>query len=417
VAVAAPDGVAPSRRAAYAVLRRTSEGAAYADRALRGEAAGLNPRDYALAKRIAFGTIQRQGTLDWVIDSRIKRKLDPPIRDALRLGLYQLLFLDGVADHAAVGEAVALATGATSRGAGGLVNAVLRRVQREGITLPEDTDPHGASVRHSHPRWLVDRWWEELGPDTTRALLAANNEPAELALRVNTLVDFDLSGIPGARLGDAIVVDGTLDAAAHPGFAAGAFVVQSRAAQAVSRVVDPQPGERILDLCAAPGGKTTHLAALMGGTGEVVAVERHGGRARALQQAATRLQATSVRVVQDDATTFTDDAGFDRILLDPPCSGLGTLRTHPDLRWRVTAQQVDELAVIQDAMLASARRLLRPGGRLVFSTCTISTREERMAGVGQIRTLPSRDATDGFYIAWDGDGEAHRSRPGVPELP
>lgn len=411
------EGVAPSRRAAYAVLRRTSEGAAYADRALRGEAAGLSPRDYALAKRIAFGTIQRQGTLDWVIDSRIKRKLDPPIRDALRLGLYQLLFLDGVADHAAVGEAVSLASGATSRGAGGLVNAVLRRVQREGITFPEDTDPHGASVRHSHPRWLVDRWWEELGPDETRALLAANNEPAELTLRVNRLVDYDLSDIPGERLGDAIVVEGTLDAAAHPGFAAGAFVVQSRAAQAVARIVDPQPGERILDLCAAPGGKTTHLAALMGGKGEVVAVERHGGRARMLQQTAGRLQATNVRVLQEDAATFTDAAGFDRVLLDPPCSGLGTLRTHPDLRWRVTPEQVDELAIVQDRLLEAARAALKPGGRLVYSTCTISTREERLVGAGCVRTLPSRDRTDGFYIAWDGDGETNRSRPGVPELP
>jgi 16S rRNA (cytosine967-C5)-methyltransferase len=416
----AADAVAPARRVAFAVLRRATDDAAYADRALRGAAQGLSPRDHALAKRLAFGTIQRQGTLDWVIDARVNRKLDPPVRDALRLGLYQLLFLDGVAPHAAVGESVSLATGASSRGAGGLVNAVLRRVQREGVDLPADDSPAGAAIRHSHPQWLVERWWGELGPDATRALLAANNEPAELALRVNTLVEHDLGDVPGDRVGDAIVVRGAFDPSAHPGWAAGAFVVQSRAAQAVSRVVDPQPGERVLDLCAAPGGKTTHLAALMGGTGEVVAVERHAGRAEALQRTAERLRATNVRVVTADATAFTDPDGFDRVLLDPPCSGLGTLRTHPDLRWRVTAAHVDALALVQDDMLAAARRLLRPGGRLVYSTCTISAREERMAGDGAIRTLPSEDRTDGFYIAWDGDGRTSapgRQAPPVPELP
>ncbi len=417
----AADDIAPARRVAFAVLRRTTDGAAYADRALRSEGAGLQSRDHALAKRLVFGAIQRQGTLDWVIDRRVDRKLDPPIRDALRLGIYQLLFMDGIADHAAVSESVALARAATSRGAGGLVNAVLRRVQREGIELPEDDTPHGASIRHSHPRWLVDRWWEELGPDATRALLAANNEPAELALRINTLVDHDLSDIPGTRLGDALVVDGAFDAGAHPAWAQGAFVVQSRAAQAVGRIVDPQPGERVLDLCAAPGGKTTHLAALMGGKGEVVAVERHAGRAKQLQQACGRLRATSVRVIDADAATFTDPDGFDRVLLDPPCSGLGTLRTHPDLRWRITEADVDALATIQDGLLESARRALRPGGpeRLVYAVCTISAREERMVGDGCLRTLPSRDGTDGFYIAWHGGGQGNQvgSGPRVPELP
>jgi 16S rRNA (cytosine967-C5)-methyltransferase len=412
------EGVAPARRVAYAVLRRSDDGA-YVDRALRGEATGLDPRDYALAKRLAFGTVQRRDTLDWVIDSRVDRALDPPVRDALRLGLYQLLFLDGIADHAAVGESVSLATAAASKGAGGLVNAVLRRVQREGAPLPEDLVPASAAIRHSHPRWIVDRWWEEFGPDGARALLAANNEPAEVALRVNRLLERNLDDIPGTRLGDAIVTDGHFDPATHPGWASGAFVVQSRAAQAVARIVDPQPGERILDLCAAPGGKTTHLAALMGGEGEVVAVERHPGRAAALERTAARLGAHNVTVVVGDAAQFVDEAGFDRVLLDPPCSGLGTLRTHPDLRWRVTPEDVDHLATVQDRLLEAARRALRPDGpnRLVYSTCTISRTEERLVGEGQLRTLPSVDGTDGFYIAWDGYGQTSGSRPGVPELP
>ena len=205
------------------------------------------------------------------------------MRAALQLGLFQLLFLDGVAAHAAIGEAVELAKPSPGHR---LVNAVLRRVQREGVELPSDATPEGASIRHSHPRWIVDLWWDWLGADETRALLAADNEPAELALRVNALVDYDLDDVPGRREGETIVVDGPFDALAHPGYAAGRVhpaVARQPARGARAR---PAPGERVLDLCAAPGGKTTHLAALMEGTGEVVAVERHPQRARALQATA-----------------------------------------------------------------------------------------------------------------------------------
>jgi 16S rRNA (cytosine967-C5)-methyltransferase len=215
-------------------------------------------------------------------------------------------------------------------------------------------------------------------------------------------VPFDLSDVPGRRDGDTIVVEGPFDALAHPGYAAGAFTPQSRASQLVAPFVGPQPGERILDLCAAPGGKTTHLAALMGARGEVVAVERHPGRARALRASAARMRADNVRVVAADAKGFEDPDGFDRVLLDPPCSGLGTLQSHPDLRWRVTPQAIRRLATEQDALLAAARRLLRPGGVLVYSVCTISPAEERLEGDDAIRTYPDRDGTDGFYIARDG---------------
>jgi 16S rRNA (cytosine967-C5)-methyltransferase len=170
----------------------------------------------------------------------------------------------------------------------------------------------------------------------------------------------------------------------------------------VARTVDPQPGERVLDLCAAPGGKTTHLAALMGDRGEVVAVERHPGRARALRATAERMRAGSVRVVVGDAREFAGDGGFDRVLLDPPCSGLGTLRSHPDLRWHVSPRTVVALAAEQDAMLAAARRARRPGGVLVYSVCTISPAEERLVADDAIRTFPHKDGTDGFYIARDG---------------
>jgi 16S rRNA (cytosine967-C5)-methyltransferase len=391
--------VTPARRAAHAVVLRVLDQGAYADRALHGEARGLEPRERAFAKQLAFGTVQRRLTLDHVIAQYAKGQLEPRVRAALELGLFQLLFLDGVAEHAAIGEAVELAK--PSRGHR-VVNAVLRRVQREGVELPSDATPEGAAIRHSHPEWLVRMWWDALGGEETHALLQADNEPAENALRVNTLVDFDLSDVPGRREGEAIVIDGPFDAFAHPGFAAGAFTPQSRASQLVAPALDPQPGERVLDLCAAPGGKTTHIAALMRGEGAVVAVERHEGRARALRRTCERMHARNVRVVTADAATFADDEGYDRVLLDPPCSGLGTLRSHPDLRWRVRPQDLPRLARLQDEMLDAARRNLRAGGVLVYSICTISPQEERVADAAAIRTLPHRDGTDGFYIARDG---------------
>jgi 16S rRNA (cytosine967-C5)-methyltransferase len=391
--------VSPARRAAYEVVRRALAEGAYADRALHGEARDLAPRDRGLAKQLAFGTVQRRLTLDHVIDARAKGRLEPGVRAALQLGLFQLLYLDRVAEHAAIAEAVELAKPSPGHR---VVNAVLRRVQREGVQLPSDRTVAGAAIRHSHPEWLVRLWWDTLGAEDTRALLRADNEPGELALRVNPLVEFDLSDVPGERDGNTIVVDGRFDALAHPGYAAGAFTPQSRASQLVAPVLDPQPGERVLDLCAAPGGKTTHLAALMGDSGEIVAVERHPGRARALRAGAQRMRASSVRVVVGDAKAFEDPDGFDRVLLDPPCSGLGTLRSHPDLRWRVTPRTIELLAAEQDALLAAARRARRPGGTLVYSVCTISPAEERLAAEDALRTFPHKDGTDGFYIARDG---------------
>jgi len=391
--------VSPARRAAYAVVRRVLTEGAWADRALHGEARGLDARERAFAKQLAFGTVQRRLTLDHLIAERTTGRLEPGVRAALQLGLYQLLFLDRVAAHAAIAEAVELAKPSPGHR---VVNAVLRRVQREGAELPSDATPAGAAVRHSHPEWIVRLWWDLLGADEARALLAADNEPAELALRVNPLVAYDLSKIPGRSEGHTIIVDGPFDALAHPGYAAGAFTPQSRASQLVAPLLDPRPGERVLDLCAAPGGKTTHVAALMGDEGEIVAVEKHPGRARALEVTARRMHASSVRVVVGDATTFRDDHGFDRVLLDPPCSGLGTLRSHPDLRFRVTPRAVALLAAGQDALLAAARRALRPGGRLVYSVCTISPAEERLAAADAVRTYPHKDGTDGFYIARDG---------------
>lgn len=391
--------MSPARQVAYNVIRRVFEQGAYADRALHTEARELDARDRALAKRLAFGTVQRKGTLDWVVDRLAQGKLDAPVRAAMWLGLYQLLFLEGVAAHAAVSESVELAKPSPGHK---VVNAVLRRAMREGVELPADNNPKGAAIRHSYPEWLVLRWWDWLGGAEARALMEAGNQPVELALRVNTLAT-DGSDLPaGRREGDSIVIDGPLDVFATEAYKRGAVLPQSRASQRVARVVDPQAGERILDLCAAPGGKTTHLAALMGGQGEVVAVEQHSGRAEALRRTCERLHASNVTVRVQDARQPIPGERFERVLLDPPCSGLGTLSAHPDLRWRVTPESIAEMARLQDELLAAARTALRPGGRLVYSVCTLSPEEERLGGDRVERYFPHRDGTDGFYIAADG---------------
>ena len=408
--------VTPARRVAYAVIRRVFEQGAYADRALHGEARGLDPRERALAMRLAYGTVQRRLSLDHVVEqlARPVAQLDPPTLAALRLGLYQLAFLDNAPAHAIVGESVELAKGHS--GGHGLVNAVLRRALREGIPpLPADDTPYGAAIAHSYPPWLVELWWERFGPDDTRALLRAGNEPGELALRVNTLVTsaqavLEQLDVPAAAAGDelpeGLVIEGAFDAHAHPLYRQGAYIAQSRAAMLVARALDPQPGERVLDLCAAPGGKTTHLAALMGDDGEIVAVERHAKRAQALTRTCERMRASIVDVRSTDARRFAADAPFDRVLVDPPCSGLGTLQGHPDLRWRMTPEAIAQLAATQAAIIATATNALRPGGALVYSTCTLSPAENEAqvaASALQVESerlvLPHRDRTDGFYIA------------------
>ncbi len=436
--------VAPARRCAHAVLRRVDERGAYADRALHAEAArfALAPRDRSLATRLAYETVQRRATLDWLIDRLCTRgaaELSPPVHAALRLGLVQLVFLDGIPPHAAVADAVELAKQGPP-GAARLVNAVLRRAAREARALVagiDDSTPAGAALAHSHPEWLVRRWWEELGADHARALLAADNAPAETALRVNTLrtevdelaAELARAGVPTRRcpeLPEGLLVDGPFDAHGSAAWQRGALMPQSRAAMLVARLLDPVPGERVLDLCAAPGAKTTHLAALMQGRGEIVAIERHGGRASALQATCRRMGADNVVVRVQDAAAPIADGPFDRVLLDPPCSGLGTLRSRPDQRWRVTPADVRTLARQQRRLLTAAASQLRAGGVLVYAVCTISRAEgdlliERFLAEhadftadelsndlplwhhpsvpGHLQLLPHRDGTDGFFIA------------------
>jgi 16S rRNA (cytosine967-C5)-methyltransferase len=400
---------------AFTVLRRVFEDGAYADRVLRGASERLDDRDRALARRLAFGTVQRTRTLDHAIETlgrRPVRKLDAPVLAALRLGAYQLAFMDGVPRYAAVNESVELVRRAGLERAVSFANAVMRRLS-DGAralceALPEGT-PAEAALRHSYPDWVAETWWSELGADETRALMRAQNDEPETAVR---LVRGSIEGAEDPELPGAWVVDRVDEEA----LAEGRIWPQSRASQLVGLAVDSRPGERTLDLCAAPGGKATMLA------GAVDAVEVDEDRASTLEKTAARLGATGVRVVHADGRKLPPElTGYDRALVDAPCSGLGVLASRPDLRWRATP-----LPELQGELLRAAIERTRPGGTVVYSVCTINRAEaedvvDAVVEEGCVRvdptlgeewpryrhrarpellqTLPHRDRTSGFFVA------------------
>jgi 16S rRNA (cytosine967-C5)-methyltransferase len=449
--------IAPARALAFEVVRATFEDDAFTERAFRAAAdkRGVAGRERAQAQRLAYGAVQRRGTADAAIErlaGRSTRLLDPPVLAALRLGLYELLFADATPDHAAVDQAVELAKRAGAAHASGLVNAVLRRAirEREELTaslLGDDSTPEAAAIAHSAPLWLARMWWEELGPDDARSLLAACNEPAEVALRVNTLrTDRDTllaqlqeedveARAPEAEwplvAPESIVIEGRMGEAVPARIAAGELTPQSRGSTAVVEVLDPQEGEHVLDLCAGPGIKTGQIAARMGDRGETISVELEPGRAAEIADQARRLGLRSVTAIEADATEMEMAPGFDRVLLDAPCSDLGALASRPDARWRKSPKAIERLAELQGRMLRRAAGLVRPGGVLVYATCTISRREseDRIAALleasaaGEVppfevedlgarepglaspidprclRLRPDRDRTTGFFIA------------------
>lgn len=447
----------PARRAAYEVLRRTFEDGAWTDRAFTATAARLelSGRELAQARRLAYGAVQRRGTTDHlvgVLAGRRGGRIDAAAMAALRLGLYELLFSEA-ADHAAVDQAVELAKGGLrrsgaphgrARAATGFVNALLRRAAAEREHLLgelDDSTPEGAAVAHSYPEWLARMWWSELGPVEARLAMAAMNEAAEPAFRVNTLradpaavaADLAGAGVEVARGGGTGLLDPEQALVARPAddrlsvrIATGELVPQSRGSQAIVALLDPRPGERVLDLCAGPGIKTTAIGARMEDRGEIVSVEIDPRRAAEIGELCGRAGVSCAQVEIADAAEADLGSGYDRVLLDPPCSDLGTLASRPDARWRKSPETVERLAGLQRRLLVRAARALAPGGSLVYSTCTISAREnEGVAGslaeyAGEVdvdelgsehprlasradrrflQLLPERDHTTGFFAA------------------
>ncbi|MBE3582867.1 MAG: 16S rRNA (cytosine(967)-C(5))-methyltransferase RsmB [Limnochordaceae bacterium] len=389
----AQEGLA-ARRAAVQVLTAVDEAAAFSPLSLHAamERAQLDARDRSFAALLVYGTLRWRGRLDWELQHYLRQpfaKLPPPVRNVLRLGLYQLRFASSVPASAAVSTSVELSRRLGYPGLAQLVNAVLRRASATdpGPWLPDPAqDPTGyLSITGSHPRWLVERWLQRLGFDETEALLAANNESPPISLRTNLLrisapdllARLRAEGLPAEPsplVPEGIRVHGFPRLEQSSLFQQGLFQVQDDSSMLVAYAVDPRPGQTVLDLCSAPGGKSTHLGERLGNTGRVIAFDPNPRKLQLVQEAARRLGLTNVYTQVADAREVRGPQA-PRVLVDAPCTGLGVIRRRPELRWRQRPDHLPELVRLQKEILTAAARLVAPGGRLVYSTCTTEPEE------------------------------------------
>jgi len=429
------------RETALTILCRTEEGI-FVDAQLALARQRLDARDSAFLLELVYGTLRNRALLDWTLNRFSAKPVDTTdarTRNILRLAAYQMLFLDRVPVSAAVNTAVELAKAHGNKH--GYVNGLLRGLDRKRSTIgqPDHADPVvRLAIQYSHPLWLVRRWALRYGAEATETLLQANNQPAPLTIRANTLKT-TRQALRSALEAEGVTVAETdhapagLNILATPqwlrtlkAYREGWFVVQDQAAQLISLLLSPQPGDLVLDACAAPGGKTTHLAELMQDQGGVVALELDASRMVKIRENSKRLGMTSIATVQGDATSY-HEGSYDRVLIDAPCSGLGVLRRHPDGRWNKAEQTVDEHAALQRRILQNCASLLKPGGTLVYATCTTEPAENEdvidwfLAGPGSsfriddprpllpqaaaalvdsrgfFRTVPNAPIMDGFF--------------------
>ena len=418
--------VSPARRAAFEILREVEAGA-FSSILLAAYEPQLKPADRALTHELVLGVLRWQLWLDKLIEHYAKRRvdsLDLPVRLALRLGLYQLRFLTRVPAAAAVNESVQLVRSARVSSAAAFVNAVLRRSIREGDFDPAAavSDPlENLAIETSHPLWLLERWVEEFGRDEAEAFARANNVIAPTAFR---FVGGDFAGIlaqlreaGGTVENSAVAENAWRVSGATPlvrELAATAKIyLQDEASQLVAQTINIQPGERVLDLCAAPGGKTTLLAQRAEDRALIVGSDISQRRLETLIKTKSLHALKSVKSVVLDATQQLPfkNSVFDRILIDAPCSGTGTLRRNPEIRWRISEPDIHELATQQKLFLKNAARVLKPGGQLVYSTCSVERDEneqviaafqrehKEFALINSRRLWPQREGTDGFFIA------------------
>ena len=436
--------VSAARRAAFEILRRVEEDGAFAAPLLASVTAELRADDRALCYELVLGVLRWQLWLDKVLEHYAGRDadaLDAPVRRALRLGLYQLRFLTRIPARAAVNESVNLAHAAHLRSAASFINAVLRRATREPQFDPAariDDKIERLAVETSHPVWLVARWIESFGLDAAAEFAHANNKSAPVAFRLNLRraqgADvFGRLGAAGVKLQrsrvapDAWRVEGSAGLLLLRELASEGFLyMQDEASQLVAHIVGACAGERVLDVCAAPGSKTTHIAALAGDRALVVAGDLYEHRLRVVEEQAARLNLQGIRAVALDAERELPFAAgkFDRVLVDAPCTGTGTLRHNPEIRWRIRPDDIGELAAKQQLILSNSAAMVRRGGRLIYSTCSVEPEENEgvvaeflranqdfrqvaaspaadvlLTATGAARTWPHRNDTDGFFVA------------------
>ena len=424
--------------AAFNILRRVEEGG-YASILLAARAERLKPVDRALCHELVLGALRRQLWLDRLIEyysDRSLTSLDTDVVIALRLGLYQLRFLNRIPAPAAVNESVKLVRRAGLRSADGFVNAVLRRAGREPEVDPATIISNPLTrlaVETSHPEWLLKRWIDVFGTNEAEALARANNQPAPVAFRIVRNKASESEIIDQLRAKGTEVIASKITAGAwriinggsllHELARSGQIYIQDEASQLVGQIVDAKPGDRVLDLCAAPGGKTTQIAAENNTI--VIAGDVHEHRVRTVANVA-RLQSLSniqCVVLNAEGPPPFVPGSFDRVLVDAPCSGTGTLRHNPEIRWRISAEGIRDLANRQKQILLNAAGMVKAGGRLVYSTCSVEPEENEavvnaflsetdsfapldlkdnpslFAAGEHLRTWPHRDDVDGFFIA------------------
>ena len=403
------------REIALRVLRRWEQGEAHAETLLSGALPVLSGPDRGLCQELVYGVIRQRAALDWLIEQRTGgRRQAALVQILLRLGLYQIFWLDRIPSHAAVNEAVALARRCDLGRATGFINAALRQSLREADTLRAslqalcETQP---AIAYSHPDWLVRRWQDQWGWDNAAALMEWNNRPAETYLRLNML-----RPVPSTPAGEAVELDWApcpvLRAggvpAELPGFAAGAFYIQDPSTLLAVQMLDPQPGESILDSCAAPGGKATAIAAQIQNQGRVVAADIREDRLERLRENRDRLGASCIEILPAGSDIREK---FDRVLLDVPCSNTGVMRRRVDLRWRLEPRDLRATRNLQRDILKKSVRNLKPDGLLVYSTCSLEPEENEQAVqaflkknpgfelVAERALRPWQDGVDGAYAA------------------
>jgi 16S rRNA (cytosine967-C5)-methyltransferase len=410
--------VSPSRQIAFEALRRVEAEGAYASDVLHTElGARVKATDAALATEITMGVLRQRRLLDFLLERQLKKpveRLDLAVALALRMGTYQIRFLEKIPARAAVNESVEMVKKAKKASAASLVNAVLRRMAEDSQSpaekyLPPNIAPaERLAILHSHPTWMVERWLSRLGETSTVALLEANNRAPRLTCalhdpsqREEIIRGLEKAGMrvePGLLLGAAFAVSGGSPARTEA-FRTGQISIQDEASQAIPLLLGVRDGDRVLDLCAAPGGKTPALARAAGKGGFLVAADRHAHRLRAMQAQFKRLGIGGAQLIELDAVHALPFRGeFDRILVDAPCSGTGTLARHPEIRWRLRAKQLAESHGQQSQMLRMALARLASGGRLVYSTCSIELEEneevvaEVLEDTPSIRRVPTSEA-------------------------